>query len=242
LGNGIDVPGHPNGDSGAIPKAKVQGSACTSFQRQVSDTNTSSKYEYRNPGENALRALIGSAKQSVFLSQQDLLGCIKNVEALFDERVFAALGNKIAAGIPVTIVLSDEGAKANGGDYSNGWKLEDVADNLTKVVAAAQSSSRADARKTVCSDVSLAQVRTLDAAKWPNGSPFANHAKLVSVDDAAFYVGSENLYPARLQELGLIVEDPAASSTLKREYLDPLWNAASSRALIDPARNVCGAP
>jgi phosphatidylserine/phosphatidylglycerophosphate/cardiolipin synthase-like enzyme len=240
LGNGIDVPGHPDGDSGTIPKAKVQGSACTSFQRQISDTNTNSKYEYRNPGENALRALIGSATKSVFLSQQDLLGCIKNVEALFDERVFAALGDKIAAGIPVTIVLSDEGAKSNGGDYSNGWTMKDVAQNLTKVVAASQGSSAADARKTVCNGVSLAQVRTLDANKWPNGSPFANHAKLVSVDDAAFYVGSENLYPARLQELGMIVESPTASSTLRREYLDPLWSTAASRAFIDPSRSVCG--
>jgi phosphatidylserine/phosphatidylglycerophosphate/cardiolipin synthase-like enzyme len=240
LGNGIDVPGHPNGDSGTIPKAKVQGSACTSFQRQISDTNTNSKYEYRNPGENALRALIGSAKKSVFLSQQDLLGCIKNVEALFDERVFAALGDKIAAGIPVTIIVSDEGAKANNGDYSNGWKLTDLAQNLTKVVAASQGSSTASARTTVCKDVSLAQVRTIDANKWPNGSPFANHAKLVSVDDAAFYVGSENLYPARLQELGMIVEDPAASKRLRDEYLDPLWSTAASRALIDPSKGTCG--
>jgi hypothetical protein len=53
-------------------------------------------------------------------------------------------------------------------------------------------------------------------------------------------VGSENLYPARLQELGLIVEYPAASTTLRDSYLDPLWKAAQSRALIDPSRNFCG--
>jgi phosphatidylserine/phosphatidylglycerophosphate/cardiolipin synthase-like enzyme len=39
-----------------------------------------------------------------------------------------------------------------------------------------------------------------------NGQPFSNHAKLVAVDDEAFYIGSQNLYPGRFQELGVIVE------------------------------------
>src|SRR5690606_6000002 len=154
------------------------------------------EYEYRNPGENALRALIDSAEESVFISQQDMLGCIYDVEAYFDERVFAALGRKIVGGVPITIVVSDKGAKAGGADYSNGWKLSDVATVLKQVVA--KLSPKANARKLVCDNVALAGVRTIDSPTWPNGSPFANHAKLVWVDDAAFYVGSENLYPARL--------------------------------------------
>jgi phosphatidylserine/phosphatidylglycerophosphate/cardiolipin synthase-like enzyme len=43
-------------------------------------------------------------------------------------------------------------------------------------------------------------------ATWANGQPFSNHAKLVAVDDEAFYIGSQNLYPGRFQELGVIVE------------------------------------
>jgi phosphatidylserine/phosphatidylglycerophosphate/cardiolipin synthase-like enzyme len=241
LGNGIDVPGEAAGSkSPAIPKAAVQGSACTLLQRQVSDTNTNPEYEYRNPGENGLRALIGSAESSIFISQQDLLGCVKDVEAYFDERVFAALGEKVVDGVPITIVIADEGAKAGGGDYSNGWKLKDVATVLRKVVAAKPNVSKSNARKLVCTGVGLAGVRTLDAATWPNGSPFANHAKLVWVDDAAFYVGSENLYPARLQELGMLVEDSAAAATMKSDYLDPLWDRSHEGALIDPGRKVCG--
>lgn len=238
LGNGIDVPGEAGRKSPAIPKAKVQGSACNSFQRQVSDTNTNPEYEYRNPGETALRALIGSAQSSIFISQQDLLGCVYSVEAYFDERVMAALAEKIVAGIPVTIVIADEGAKAGGASYSNGYKLKDLATVLKQVVAAAKPS--ANARQLVCNGVGLAGVRTIDAATWPNGSPFANHAKVVWVDNAAFSVGSENLYPARLQELGMLVEDPAAAAEVKSDYLDPLWERSSKGAFIDPARNVCG--
>jgi phosphatidylserine/phosphatidylglycerophosphate/cardiolipin synthase-like enzyme len=238
LGNGIDVPGESGRQAPPIPKAPVQGSACNSFQRQVSDTNTNREYEYRNPGETGLRALIASAKSSVFLSQQDLLGCVYSVEAYFDERVLAALGQKIVDGVPVTIVISAPGSKAGTGDYSNGYKVEDLAAALRKVVAALKPS--ADARQLVCKGVGLAGARTLDAATWPNGHPFADHAKVAWVDNAAFYVGSENLYPARLQELGMVVEDSGAAATMKSDYLDPLWSHSRKGALIDPENGVCG--
>jgi phosphatidylserine/phosphatidylglycerophosphate/cardiolipin synthase-like enzyme len=241
LGNGIDVPGHAGDKSPPIPDPPVKGSACSSFQRQVSDTNTSREYEYRNPGETGLRALIRSADSSVFLSQQDLLSCVYDVEALFDERVFAALGDKVGQGIPITIVLSDDGAKSAGAAYSNGKPIKQVAQTLTKVVDAQQGGGYARARKLVCDDVGLAGIESVTGAKtWANGSPFANHAKLVSVDNDAFYIGSQNLYPARLQELGLVVEDPDASDTLKTSYLDPLWRESRGDALIDPARGRCG--
>ena len=151
-----------------------------------------------------------------------------SVEAYFDERVMAALAD-IVSGIPVTIVIADEGATAGGASYSNGYKLKDLATVLKQVVAAAKPS--ANARQLVCQGVGLAGVRTLDAAKWPNGSPYANHAKVVWVDGAAFYVGSENLYPARLQELGLLVEDSAAAATIKSSYLDSLWTRSRQGAL-----------
>ncbi len=238
LGNGINVPGGTP-PSPPIPDPPVKGSACNSAQRQVSDTNTNPDYEYRNPGETALRALIGTATKSIFLSQQDLLGCVYNVEAFMDERVFAALGKQVAAGVPITIVVSDEGAKSNSGSYSNGYKLTDIAQTLTKVVAAQNPNK--DARQMVCKDVGLAGVRTVKGAdKWTNGNPFANHAKLVSVDDSAFYIGSENLYPARLQELGMIVENPGAAATLKSSFLDPQWSQSRAGALIDPGKKICG--
>jgi phosphatidylserine/phosphatidylglycerophosphate/cardiolipin synthase-like enzyme len=240
LGNGIDVPGQAGRRSPPIPDPPVKGSACNVFQRQVSDTNTDREYEYRNPGETGLRALIRSADKSVFLSQQDLLSCVYDVEALFDERVFAALGDKVGKGVPITIVLSDDGARSAGAAYSNGKTIKQVAATLTKVVDAQQGGGYARARKLVCDDVGLAGIESVQAKTWANGSPFANHAKLVSVDNDAFYIGSENLYPARLQELGLVVEDPSASDTLKTSYLDPLWRESRGGALIDPARGRCG--
>ena len=238
LGNGIDVPGHAGEESPPIAKAPVQGSACNSFQRQVSDTNTNPEYQYRNPGETGLRALISSASSRIFISQQDLLSCVEQVEAFFDERVLAALGRQVIAGVPITIVISDKGAIANGGSYSNGYQVADLATQLQTVVAALKPN--ADARQMVCDGVGLAGVRTLDGVStWPNGSPFANHAKVVWIDGEAFYIGSENLYPARLQELGMLVEDTAAAGQMETEYLDPLWSRARGGAVIDPDNDIC---
>ena len=68
-----------------------------------------------------------------------------------------------------------------------------------------------------------------------NGQPFSNHAKLVAVDDEAFYIGSQNLYPGRLQELGVIVENRDAANELNFTYLRPMWDWSKADALIDPA-------
>ncbi|TMK40102.1 MAG: hypothetical protein E6G56_08870 [Actinobacteria bacterium] len=244
LGNGIEVPDHPGRHSPPIPVARVRGSACHRLQGQRSDTNTNPEYEYRNPGETGLRALIASARHSIFISQQDMLSCVFIVEALFDERVFAALGNKVAHGIPIKIVLSAEDARAGGDSYSNKGHflvapVKQTAETLKKVVAKQQHIREDRARAMVCNDVSLATIRNSALPTWPNGSGYANHAKVVSVDDAAFYIGSQNLYPARLQELGLIVENPSASATLKHQYLDPLWGQSQGLAYIDPGR-ACG--
>ena len=38
----------------------------------------------------------------------------------------------------------------------------------------------------------------------------------------------------------MIVESPAASKTLKDEYLDPMWANSYQRSFIDAGRNVCG--
>ncbi len=249
LGNGIDVPGEHGRQSPPIVRPPYHGNGCLFRDNPTTpntDTNNGRAYEYRNPGEDALRALIGSAQRSIFVSQQDLLSCAPfvggvrlNVEARFDERVLGALGRKVAEQVPIKIVVSNKGA---AGGYSNGYSVQDLGRELTRMVAAQQEISYDRARAMVCSDVGLGGIRNGPAATWPDGEKFANHAKLVEVDDQAFYIGSENLYPARLQELGLIVESHAAAATLKREYLDPLWRWSRGDALIDPARGVCGVP
>ncbi len=241
LGNGIPVPGAPGNQSPPIGRPPVSGNEC-SFIRSPSESNGSRSYEYRNPGEDALRTLVASAKSSIFISQQDVLSCLPKpliaTEAKFDDRLFEALAIKILQKVPIRIVVSPKSSKA--GDYSNGYTLQDIAKVLQTVLAKVRGVSAAQARELICGDVGLAAIHSAPAATWAGGKAFRNHAKLVAVDNQAFYIGSENLYPARLQELGLIVEDPAAAAQLNSAYIDPLWKYSSRYALIDPAQKRCG--
>ena len=247
LGNVIAVPGEPyDRQSPPIGRSPFPGNSnvCnTLIGSDSSDTNNSRSYEYRNPGEPALRALIQRAERSIFISQQDLLSCLPSkyapTEALFDERLVAILASKIVAGVPIRIVLS---AGPYPG-YSTGFKLTDVATLLQFAVAtdrALPPEQLAQARTMVCQDVGLAALRNGPGATWANGQPFSNHAKLVAVDDEAFYIGSQNLYPGRLQELGVIVENRDAANELNFTYLRPMWDWSKADALIDPATNKCG--
>jgi phosphatidylserine/phosphatidylglycerophosphate/cardiolipin synthase-like enzyme len=242
LGNGMSVPGEPyNKESAPFQRPPLHGNKCAFFQRDSSETNDSRAYEYRNPGEPAIRALIQSAQKSIFISQQDLLSCLPKpviaTEAKFDERLFAILANKIVAGVPITIVLSAGGGGAAG--YGNGWTLKDTAEILKQAVEVDARLPAGQARTKLCADVSLASIRNGPRARWADGKPFANHAKLVAVDGQAFYIGSQNLYPGRLQELGVIVEDREESRLLDYTYLHPLWNWSQADALINPATKKC---
>ena len=240
LGNGIDVPGEAGRESPPIARPPVHGNKCTFLQRDYSDTNNNPGYEYRNPGEDALRALIASGRHSIFISQQDLLSCLPHAaiatEAKFDERVIEALARKVIDGVPIKIVIS--GGTPPG--YGNGRPIGELATALTDMVGALRGVNYRRAKAMVFRDVGLGHIHGAPAATWPDGKPYLNHAKLVDVDNAAFYIGSENLYPSRIQELGLITESPAAAATLKNEYLDPLWRYSSPYALIDPGRGHCG--
>jgi phosphatidylserine/phosphatidylglycerophosphate/cardiolipin synthase-like enzyme len=242
LGNGISVPGQPYGrESAPYPRPRLHGNLCRPFQRDFNDINNSRDYEYRNPGEPAVRALIQRAQKSIFISQQDLLSCLIfpiSTEAVFDERLFAILAGKIVAGVPITIVLSAGGGGIAG--YKNKpFTPKDVATTLQKALEVDSHLPAAVARGLLCQDVGLAALRNGPGATWANRKPFSNHAKLVAVDNEAFYIGSQNLYPGRLQELGVIVDNRDASNELDFSYIRPMWDWSKAGALINPATKKC---
>ncbi|MBC7658550.1 MAG: hypothetical protein H7249_02490 [Chitinophagaceae bacterium] len=72
--------------------------------------------------------------------------------------------------------------------------------------------------------------------KWPSKhlrQPGV-HAKFVMVDDAAFYIGSHNLYPANLQEFGNIVSNAEAAAEIKAEFYDKVWTESQHVKLPCP--------
>ena len=197
-------------------------------------TNDSINFDAVNPGSVGLRALVGSAKSSIFISQQDLIG-ICPPQALYDVRLYKALATKLAAGVRVTIVVSNQGAQVDGDDYSNGAALSDILKYLTPYVVQA-AGSQEKAHKALCAHLDLAPLRTSEADRWANATGAealpSLHSKVVMVDKEAFYIGSQNLYSAYLQEFGYIVDDRAAATTLYDQMLGPEWRYSAKARVI----------
>jgi hypothetical protein len=54
-----------------------------------------------------------------------------------------------------------------------------------------------------------------------------NHSKLMIIDDQAYVIGSDNLYPGSLSEFNYVVEGKEAVSALIDAYWKPLWQYSS---------------
>ncbi|MFF7076619.1 phospholipase D-like domain-containing protein [Streptomyces lavendulae] len=203
------------------------------------NTNADRDYDTVNPEESALRALVASATGHIEISQQDLNATCPPLPR-YDVRLYDALAAKLAAGVKVRIVVSDpanRGAVGSGG-YSQIKSLSEVSDVLRgRLQALTGDAGRAKA--AMCDGLQLATFRASDKATWADGKPYAQHHKLVSVDDSAFYIGSKNLYPSWLQDFGYVVESPAAAKQLADGLLASQWKYSQATATYDYARGVC---
>jgi len=57
---------------------------------------------------------------------------------------------------------------------------------------------------------------------------FGHHAKLYFVDNATFYLGSQNVYPNNLAEWGIVVDDANVTGIALHQYWQPLWDASAT--------------
>ncbi len=198
-----------------------------------------------NQADLALVAMMEAATSSIRISQQDIgpvkLPVIGIPYGDWPEESMDALAAAIVRGVRVEIVVSSPEASVGGlgpsqAPYANGWTLDDVAQQIRARIATqpgAPSGAALDA--ALCARLAVAPVRSSAEDTWPgNGAP-GNHAKLVQVDDLAFYIGSQNVYPAGLTEYGYIVDDAAAAAALRASYWDPMWSWSSQRAVSGAA-------
>jgi murine toxin len=58
-----------------------------------------------------------------------------------------------------------------------------------------------------------------------------NHAKIMIIDDEAYVVGSDNLYPGNLSEFNYLVEGQDAVKALIDNYWTPLWKYSGPHAI-----------
>jgi len=233
-----------DGVSGAPAPANDAQACCSTSHTDY--LNNDAQYSVDNPELEGLRLLAESAQSSLFIAQQDVLFPCMNllssafVNSHYDARFFNIIADKLLAAVPVTMVLSTPKDDGNSDGYSIMHNLQEVSDVVLRKVKERGHLDDKAAQAIVCKHFKLASVRIGDnMPKWADGFAIGQHAKIIAVDDAAFYLGSKNLYPTQLQDFGFVVEEPNAAAALKRDFLDKLWHYSQQAASINVDAGVC---
>ncbi len=170
-------------------------------------------------GDAALVAMIKASKTSVRIVQQDIgppkVAGVKL--APWPTAILEAIGLAAMRGVAVEIVVSSPG---KAGVYGNGWSIDDI----NRQIAAAAGIS--DVSK-LCDKVRVTGFRSSKDGQWVDRDGEAVqfvHSKIIIVDSSAFYVGSQNIYTANLQEFGYIIDDAATTKSFESTYFDKLWS------------------
>jgi phosphatidylserine/phosphatidylglycerophosphate/cardiolipin synthase-like enzyme len=198
-----------------------------------------------NEADTAFLAMLGAARTSIKISQQDL-GPLKLLTTNWPDALFAQMGVAMVRGVDVYIVLSNldglpGGLEGLAASYSNGWTLEEVGTRIRDYIEQNPppgAPSGVALRDLICQRLHLAPLRFSSEDTW-DGIPFPNHAKLVMIDDQAFYIGSQNQYPADLTEYGFMIDDTRAAATVVSSYWNPLWEYSSRRAISGSEAAIC---
>jgi phosphatidylserine/phosphatidylglycerophosphate/cardiolipin synthase-like enzyme len=182
-----------------------------------------------NVGAAVAAVAFRQARSSIRISQMDF-GFHWDGVNFWSADVVAALADVLtdpARSVTVHLVLSEPGAKtAAGGPYSFGTTLPDIVAEMRRGIGERRMTGR----------MQMAPLRfSRSGDRWEHDGrelKIINHAKFWMVDERAFHVGSDNLYPHNLQEFGYLVESAELAREVLASYWEPLWRY-SSRASVD---------
>jgi len=207
--------------------------------------------DFADQSELARDLMLGAAQHEIRIVQQDLGFGLGRADVLFPDSTIDRLVDFLRRKEgDIYIVLSNYGAVGNVSTYSNDVTLRQLALHLRDAVQdrvyAHDPLLRYEIRNgpdpvnaMLCSRVHLAPIRFGPDARWPGGEPIGNHAKFWMVDERAFYIGSDNMYPVNLQEYGYIVDDHQAAEEITNAYWKPLWEWSSKAAVSGPEVKDC---
>ncbi len=184
----------------------------------------------------AVLAMINSAEQSIYISQQALShikafeyyngvtdeNVLKHIFNTVDKELIKALLEKAINGVKVKIILSNNEAPHDTGiPVSNNYLLG-------MMWKAATSLGIDESNKgLLCENLKIGSIRIDDNSEtYPEtDKPFANHSKTVMIDREMFLIGSHNLYsqfPFQLYEFGYIIADKKAADDYYNQYWEPV--------------------
>ena len=135
----------------------------------------------------------------------------------------ASLACAMARGVDVMLVITNASSILDGD--GNGWLSEEVAAAMELWILENPGiiSDDIDVHDLICERFNIAGLRFSEESTWPDGSKIGNHSKFMIADEHTFYLGSQNLYPADLVELGLIVDDAELTAEVMAAYWEPMW-------------------
>jgi phosphatidylserine/phosphatidylglycerophosphate/cardiolipin synthase-like enzyme len=177
--------------------------------------------------------MLRAAIRSIRIVQQDVaFALLGAVDRSWPESALGEIADLIGKkGGDVYIILSNPGAGGEVGTYSNGVSVEAVAQKIRDVVRQRTGLGEQQLSSLLCQRLHLAPLRFGPDASWPKQKPIGTHAKFWMIDERAFYIGSENLYPTDLQEFGYIVEDAKAVAEIRQVYWDKAWTWSRAAAI-----------
>lgn len=184
--------------------------------------------------------LFGAARSSIRLLQQDVAFAIEGVNPIWPDVLVDRMVDLILHEHgDVFMILSNLGAASPTGHYSNGVRLDVVAKHILDVAQKHSWLPRARIVDRLCQHLHLAPLRFGPDDAWADGKPIGVHAKLWIIDDRAFYIGSENLYPTNLQEFGYVLDDPKVVRELSHDLWEPAWRWSSRAAVSGSEARHC---
>lgn len=211
----ITTPPLPGSDQGSIPMIAV--GRLGSFGE--------------NPSDEANKAMIRAAKFKIDFIVQDIYGLISNLKIVQAKPwVFDELADALMRGLRLRVIQSDTDIGVNdytlvNYQYAHELLIQNVIDYANQKGFKAPGGQ--SPRTYFCKLVEYAPIRYVPGkSRWDREKGYGSHAKLMIVDDSAFYMGSHNYYTANLQEFGIIVTDQALTKALQEQYWQPLWNVS----------------
>ncbi len=194
-----------------------------------------------DPADEALLAMIRSAQSSLKLSLQDIgpiaLGGGLTLSG-WPTELLEELARAVLRGVDIYLILSSPGSIPGGlngasANYGNGWMPQQVTEKVMEWLSERPNLIPAgqNIRDLFCEHFHSAYFRFSDDVAWIGGENIGNHSKFFIVDDVAFYLGSQNLYPANLAEHGLIVDDADVTSQILAQYWNPLWESGGQTSI-----------
>lgn len=187
-----------------------------------------------NASDAALIGLVAHAKHNVRISQQDFYMMVPTL--LSQSFALNTISDAVLRGVEVYIVQSNFDPTRNYGMVSpeSTFRALVRAAELRARITGFRDPEGRTAHQVVCANLHYAPFRFSADRTWPDGHQLGTHSKFVMADDAAFYIGSHNLYPANLQEFGVIVFDADAARRVYDDFWRPEWQASSAAALPCP--------